>query len=105
MDNLFNMTLGFISLTILLVAYNTNFNHTNRGSTKEDSKQCTKEIYYFQDEHLDFVPADRQQFRILFTGQVANAYFYKNGKEYSTTNYYKQIEQGKLQGYNCIRIE
>ena len=97
MGNLFNMALGFISLTILLVACNTNFNRTDR--------ECTKEIYYFQDEHLDFVPADRQQFRVLFTGQVANAYFYKNGKEYSTTNYYKQIEQGKLQGWNCIRIE
>ena len=97
MGNLFNMALGFISLIILLVAYNTNFNDPNR--------KCTKEIYYFQDEHLDFVPADRQQFRVLFTGQVANAYFYKNGKEYSTTNYYKQIEQGKLQGWNCIRIE
>ena len=97
MGNLFNMTLGFISLVILLVAYNTNFNPTNKG--------CTKEIYYFQDEHLNFIPADSQQFRILFTGQVANAYFYKKGKEYSTTNYYIQIEQGKLQGYDCIIIE
>lgn len=95
--SIFNMTLGFISLIILLVVCNTNFNRTDR--------KCTKEIYYFQDEHLDFVPADRQQFRVLFTGQVANAYFYKNGKEYSTTNYYKQMEQGKLQGWNCIRIE
>lgn len=105
MDNLFKIVLGLIGLTILLITCNTNFNPTNRVSIKEDSKQCTKEIYYFQDERLNFVPADRQKFRILFTGQVANAYFYKNGKEYSTTNYYKQIKQGKLQGCNCIIIE
>lgn len=98
MDKLFNMTLGFISLVILAVASNTNFNHTN----KNNSGKCTKEVYYFQDEHSEYVPADSQQFRILFTGQVANAYFYKNGKEYSTTIYYKETKQGILQGSRCV---
>lgn len=35
----------------------------------------------------EYVKADRQQFRIMFTGEVSDCYFYKDGYKYSTCDY------------------
>lgn len=50
---------------------------------------CTETVYYFFDG-FKYMKADSQQFRIIFTGEVVNAYFTVGDKEYSTLNYYKQ---------------
>ena len=47
-------------------------------------------VYYFWNGK-EYIKADSQQFSILFTGEVVNAYFTFGNKEYSTLNYYKEI--------------
>lgn len=67
-----------------------------RKQNKENSnisylqKKHKKYVYYFWNGK-EYIKADGQQFRILFTGEVVNAYFTSGNKEYSTLNYYKEI--------------
>lgn len=101
--NLFtHLLITFIGCIILASFLFSNKVTEKRYPAPKVTETCTKEVYYFQDEFGDYIPADRQQFRILFTGQVANAYFYANGKEYSTNTYYKESKAGIQKNGKCI---
>jgi len=39
--------------------------------------------------------ADRQEFRILFTEEIVNCYFYKNDNVYETCDYRKVLKKEK----------
>jgi len=51
---------------------------------------CSKSHDYYFYLNGDYVKADKQKFRILFTGEVVNCYFTKNGNIYNTCDYYKR---------------
>ena len=66
-------------------------------------KKCVETAYYFKAGDT-YLKADNQEFRIMFTGEVANAYFYKGTRKYSTMDYYKEDEYGifKKQGSEVV---
>ena len=66
-------------------------------------KKCVETAYYFKAGDT-YLKADTQEFRIMFTGEVANAYFYKGTRKYSTMDYYKEDEYGifKKQGSEVV---
>lgn len=51
---------------------------------------CDKTHDYYFNLNGTYVKADRQKFRVLFTGEVVNCYFTKDNKEYATCDYYKE---------------
>ena len=59
-------------------------------------KRCVETAYYFKSGD-SYLKADTQEFRIMFTGEVANAYFYKGTRKYSTMDYYKDREYGTFE--------
>ena len=63
----------------------------------------TKTEYYFiyNDKELK---ADNQKFRILFTGEVANCYFWKDGSRYDTCQYRKDISKYIASGLQCNKF-
>ena len=76
-------------------------------------KRCAESAYFFKHNNT-YLKADFQEFRIMFTGEVVNAYFYKDGRKYSTMDYYKDREYGvfvkknkevvcKTENYNWTR--
>lgn len=56
---------------------------------------CTSkkyDYYFYHAPSEDYIKADTQKFRILFTGEVVNCYFFKDGKEFNTCDYYKSLK-------------
>ena len=85
---------AFCGLSILFAIYDgaKDYQHLNKENRNISSlqKKHKKYVYYFWNGK-EYIKADGQQFRILFTGEVVNAYFTSGNKEYSTLNYYKEI--------------
>ena len=86
---------AFCGLSILFAIYDgaKDYQHLNKEtrtySNKKDKQILT--VYYFWNG-IEYIKADSQKFRIIFTGEVVNAYFIVGNKEYSTLNYYKEIK-------------
>lgn len=93
-----------IMILVLLLIIMISLSKIDHSGTK-----CSEKVYYFKAGN-DYLKADRQMFRVLFTGEVANAYFYKDNREYSTKDYYKEYQEGTYQkvtkgnktDYKCI---
>lgn len=74
-------------ITLLLVLF-------TGCSAEKIGDTCYKDVYYFK-SFEGYEKADTQEFRIMFTGEVANAYFYKNNRKYSTMDYYRVKQAGE----------
>jgi hypothetical protein len=61
-----------------------------KENTSYSNRKCKIYVYYFWNGN-EYIKADSQKFRILFTGEVVNAYFMSGNREYSTLNYYKEF--------------
>lgn len=85
---------AFCGLLMLFAIYNgaqeVRKLNKDKENTTYSTKKCKTYVYYFWNGN-EYIKADSQQFRILFTGEVVNAYFISGNREYSTLNYYKEI--------------
>lgn len=85
---------AFIGLLMLFAIYNGAQEVRKLNKDKENTTYSTKKgkiyVYYFWNG-TEYIKADSQKFRILFTGEVVNAYFTSGNREYSTLNYYKEF--------------
>lgn len=85
---------AFCGLLMLFAIYNGAQEARKQNKDKSNISYSQKKhktyAYYFWNGK-EYVKADSQQFRILFTGEVVNAYFISGNREYSTLNYYKEI--------------
>ncbi len=88
-------TFGFILLFSIYDGakdYQKTYQMNNKIVDKSNRSNKPSVVYYFWNGH-EYVKADSQKFRIIFTGEITNAYFTIGDKEYSTLNYYKQKEE------------
>lgn len=86
-------TFGFILLFSIYdgaKTYEKTYEVKNKIVNKSNYLNKSNNVYYFWNG-TEYIKADSQKFRIIFTGEVVNAYFTIGNKEYSTLNYYKQI--------------
>ena len=85
---------AFIGLLMLFAIYNgaqeVRKLNKDKENTTYSTKKCKIYVYYFWNG-TEYIKADSQKFRILFTGEVVNAYFTSGNREYSTLNYYKEF--------------
>lgn len=85
------LIIPIICILKLLSIYNgiQNYEHQNKLPIQLCSKPTT--FYYFWNG-AEYIKADSQNFRIIFTGEVVNAYFTVGNKEFNTLNYYKEVQ-------------
>lgn len=90
---LFHTTITICGLLILFAIYDgaQDYKKSQKPNVTKSSQYKPKAVYYFW-SGSEYVQADSQKFRILFTGEVVNAYFIVGNREYSTLNYYKEIK-------------
>lgn len=103
---LFNLPVMILTVIIMAIVIKPITHHYEESQV---GTECRDKVFYFKAGN-EYIKADSQQFRILFTGEVVNAYFYKDNKEYSTMDYYKEYQEGTYQKvtkgnktyYKCI---
>ena len=84
----------FCGLLLLFAIYDgaQDYKKSQKIDVTKASQYKPKSVYYYFQNGKKYIQADSQKFRILFTGEVVNAYFIVGNREYNTLNYYKEIK-------------